>query len=268
MIPQEASPGSVRSVTEQRSADGPFPLYRLDGWEKAFEGIVAGITEAAAGSDFSAVKQSAWSFLERIESLGGQLGFGAVVWARQVHGAEVRAADEAPARGVFSPGEADGLVTGRSAALLVVTVADCVPVYLFDPRRRVLGLLHAGWRGAAAGILRRCVEVVREAYGADSADLYLHLGPSICGECYEVGPEVHASFGRSERGPGGLDLRAELARQGSAAGISPDRMSASAWCTRCDLDRFHSHRGRGKTAGRMAAFLGLKRGVERGSGSG
>ncbi len=256
MISEEAPPNLVRPVTERRSTETPFPLYRLDSWEEAFEGVAAGVTEAAVDADFSAARQDAWTFLDRIEGLAGQLGFPTAVWARQVHGVQVCSADAGPPRGFFSPGEADGLVAGREDLLLLVTVADCVPIYLLEPRSHVIGLLHAGWRGAAAGILQRGLDAMRAAYGTAPADLYLHLGPSICGECYEVGPEVLSHFGRSDRHAVRLDLRAELARQAGTLGVQRGRMSASSWCTRCDLDRFHSHRGSGESAGRMAAFLG------------
>ncbi len=263
MISEDAAPSLVRSVSERRSAGSPFPLYRLDSWEEAFDGVAAGITAAAADSDFFAARQSAWVFIERVEGLAGQLGFGAAAWARQVHGVEVCIADGA-SYGVVSPGEADGLVARRADLLLLVTVADCVPVYLLEPSRGVIGLLHAGWRGAAGGILEQGLAALRATYDAEAGDLYLHLGPSICGECYEVGPEVLRRFGRQETEAAGVDLRAELVRQATSLGVRPERMSTSAWCTRCDLDRFHSHRGSGESAGRMAAFLGWNEALESG----
>lgn len=256
---------SVREATERRRLERPLSLYRLEGWESAFPGLACGLTEAREGADFGAATTSAWTFLERVEDLSAQLGFAASAWVRQVHGAEVRRADGALG-GFTSPGEADGLLAARTGVLLIVTVADCVPVYLVAPGRGVMALLHAGWRGASAGILRRGVEALREEYGCEPAELHLHLGPAICGGCYEVGEEVLASFGRGAAEAGQLDLRDELLRQSQALGVPGTQISRSTWCTSCDRDRFYSHRGSQGTAGRMAAFLGWRAPVDGAAG--
>ena len=238
-------------------AGEPFPVYLLDSWGTEFPGVVAGITEAAPGADFSAARTEAWSFHERLEQLAAQLGFWSVAWTRQVHGAEVRQVD-LPVVGAFSPGEADGLHASRRGMLLLVMVADCVPVYLLDSRGDGTALLHAGWRGASAGILARGISALEEAYGTSPRELRVHLGPAICGECYEVGGEVLQAFGHARRANGKVDLREELAGQALALGVPANAVTRSAWCTRCHPDRFHSHRGSQGTAARMAAFFGLR----------
>ncbi len=74
-------------------------------------------------------------------------------------------------------------------------------------------------------------------------DVRVHLGPAICGNCYEVGPEVHVALGRPDPGwPRMVDLRAILAQQCRAAGVGPERITSSAWCTRCGDSPFFSHR--------------------------
>src|SRR5690606_18360795 len=101
----------------------------------------------------------------------------------------------------------DGHATRAPGLLLAVSVADCVPVSLVDPERRAVALLHAGWRGAAAGILERGLEVLAERLLARPEDLHVHLGPAICGGCYEVGPEVHRALGLPEPpAPAPVDL--------------------------------------------------------------
>lgn len=255
---QEPRPVHLQPITERLSSEGPYQLFRLDSWEAAFEGLVAGVTSAVDGADFSAARRGERSSLEPFVALAGQLRFSRVVRARQVHGVEVGLADVAPESASGLPREADGLITGRPDLLLSVTVADCVPVYLLEPRGRAIGLLHAGWRGASAGILERGLGAMRRAFGTHPSDVYLHFGPSICGACYEVGQEVLKAFGRRGTRAATLDLRSELAGQADALGVGPSRMSVSSWCTRCHLDRFHSHRGSGKAAGRMAAFLGWR----------
>lgn len=261
MTTVRAESAALREESERRNPEERFPQYRLESWEAAFSGVVCGVTEAREGADFGASATSAWTFLERVEGLSAQLGFEAVVWARQVHGAAVRRADHL-AEGFASPGEADGLLAGRAGALLIITVADCVPVYVLDPRRRALALLHAGWRGASAGILRRGVDALCADYGCQPRDLYIHLGPAICGRCYEVGPEVLQAFGRVADGVSRLDLRDELLGQALALEVPLIQISRSTWCTSCHRDRFYSHRGSDGAAGRMAAFLGWREPLE------
>ena len=150
----------------------------------------------------------------------------------------------------------DGWVTTSPGVLLTVTVADCVPVYLAVPGKGV-ALLHAGWRGTAAGILGRGVERLLAATGASAADASMHCGIAICGECYEVGSEVMTDCGHSADGPGPwhLDLRHTLAEQAARLGIR--RVSISSHCSAHDRSSFYSHRASRGTDGRMVAYLGM-----------
>ncbi|MBU6367286.1 MAG: polyphenol oxidase family protein [Gemmatimonadetes bacterium] len=146
----------------------------------------------------------------------------------------------------------DGHVTARRGTALVVTVADCTPVLVAHPRGAVAAL-HAGWRGTASGILERGLRALARR-GYPAAECEVHLGPAICGACYEVGPEVlSAVYGRTVAGKGCLDVRAVLAEQARAAGVA--NVTVSGWCTRCHGDRFFSHRG-GDT-GRQLGVIAL-----------
>lgn len=259
--------GSAR-VREPAPSVGPdaFPLRELTLWTERFEGLAAGWTLRGEGpggeaADFGlTTTPSAWTLHTRLEALAAQLGFPGVAVARQVHGAAVVCLEPTPEGGVRVPGEADGLLTGGEGLLLAVTAADCVPVWLLDPPTGGLGLLHAGWRGVAAGILRAGVRAMGGRFGTEPGRLLVHLGPAICGGCYEVGPEVLEALGREARpGRSQVDLRAELADRAADLGVPADGLSRSTWCTRCSADQFHSHRGRGEDAGRMAAFVGWRR---------
>ncbi|HEX9165644.1 MAG TPA: polyphenol oxidase family protein [Gemmatimonadales bacterium] len=179
----------------------------------------------------------------------------AIVAARQVHGREVRWHPAGEDDGVRLLEGVDGHATAVPRLLLGVTVADCVPVYLADPVQRLIALLHAGWRGTAAGILDAGIALL-VSHGARVADLVMHAGVGICGACYEVGPEVLATFGIASAGrPGHLDLRSELARRARAAGIRAPTVSP--WCAAHDRHLFFSHRASGGAGGRMVAYLGL-----------
>ena len=132
-----------------------------------------------------------------------------------------------------------------------------LPVFVVEPRRRAVALLHAGWRGAAAGILELGLEVLGERLGSRAEDLLVHLGPAICGSCYEVGPEVFRGLGLPEPGaPAPVDLRAALAHRAVAAGVAAGSISVSAHCTLCGDAGLFSHR-RGDRA-RQVGYLGVR----------
>jgi hypothetical protein len=190
------------------------------------------------------------------ERLRSATGFTRVVHAHQVHGAAVRVHDPGPP-GLHLAEPCDGHATAAAGTLLAVTVADCVPVFVVDPRRRAVALLHAGWRGAVAGILERGLAVLAERMGSAGSDLLVHLGPAICGRCYQVGAEVFRGLGLPEPPePAPVDLRAVLAHRAVAAGVREENVSASAHCTRCGSSGLFSHRCGDR--GRQAGYLGLR----------
>jgi YfiH family protein len=174
-----------------------------------------------------------------------------VVWMDQVHGVSVAVVDGPRAE----PPVADALVTTTPGLVVAVLVADCVPiVFLADG---VVGVAHAGRRGAAAGIAVRTVEVMREL-GVDEIDA--HLGPAICGRCYEVPAamqaEVEAALPGSacptSAGTTGLDLRAGLGRQLADIGVN---VMSTLTCT-AEAPHLFSHRREGVT-GRQAGYAVL-----------
>jgi hypothetical protein len=259
-----------------RTADGPLvrrtelieapvpgssvPRAELDEWATRF-GLVAGITaRGEATPPFSlalrAHDEPAEPVMERFRRFRAAMRprFPALQMAHQVHGALV-AWHEAVAPGFHMLDDADGHATGDAGLLLAVSVADCVPVYLAARDGRAVALLHAGWKGTAAGVLEAGLEQLRRHAGVRAPDVVAHFGLAICGPCYEVGPEVvRAVEGRAVRGKAHLDLRACLARRAEAAGVR--EISVSPLCTRCDADRFFSHRGSGGGSGRQLAYLG------------
>lgn len=257
VLPVGEPPGVA--VREPRHSGEPFDRFVLSGWEAEFDGLAAGVTAAGEGADFGfTTAPSAWDLVGRAGDLARQLGFGSISMVRQVHGSRVRRLEGPVPNGVLVVGDADGLIVERGGALACVTAADCVPVYVVDPPSGAMALLHAGWRGAAAGVLASGLRALRER-GCDPERLRVHLGPAICGPCYEVGREVLEAFGLDGAGGAHLDLRHALADRAVAAGVDAERVTRSTWCTRCSPDHFHSHRGRGARAGRMAAYLGWKR---------
>lgn len=169
--------------------------------------------------------------------------------ARQVHGNRVVTHGMAW-EGWLRVDGADGHVAPERGTALAVTVADCVPVFLAHPSGAI-ALLHSGWRGTAAGIVEAGVAALARA-GAPARELTMHLGPAICGRCYEVSADVYAQLtGRTVGAPTTVDLRALIADRARRAGV--ERIDVSPWCTRCHNERFFSHRA--GDSGRQLAVM-------------
>lgn len=244
----------VRRESESRVECGALSRYELDGWRERF-GIVAGVTGREA--DFRLAARPDESVQDRAAGLGrltaALAGFDSVAASRQRHGAEIVVHAEPPA--LWLGDGFDGHVTRRPGLLLAVTVADCIPVYLAHPSSGTVALLHAGWRGTAAGIVEQGIRAVCDAANASPSDIVIHCGIGICGACYEVGHEVRQAVGGVRRVSGDrLDLRRALTDRVRAMGVTA--VTVSSWCSAHDHDRFHSHRVSGGRDGRMAAYLG------------
>ncbi|MDP9202452.1 MAG: polyphenol oxidase family protein [Gemmatimonadota bacterium] len=152
--------------------------------------------------------------------------------------------------GWLRAGEADGHIATERGTALAVGIADCVPVFIAHPSG-VVALLHSGWRGTAARITSKAIDSL-ERYGIAASELAVHLGPAICGRCYEVSAEVREQLtGQPTIRPGNVDLRSLIAEQASAAGVR--RVTVSASCTLCDNDQFFSHRA--GNSGRQIAVI-------------
>lgn len=253
-------PDGVHVLREQPVTGAEVPHLEVTGWAARF-GVVAGITTRAGldGRPFDlglASAQPIGEVLARwraLRELGGE-AVSSIVCGRQVHATSIHWHHVAAGWTVLDG--IDGHATADTGVLLAVLVADCIPVYLVDPRSGALALLHAGWRGTAGGILPRAVALLAERAGSHPSALAVHLGVGISGPAYEVGREVVTGCGLEATGSGPwyLDLRAILARQAVAAGVRD--ISVSPWCSASDRELFFSHRGSGGSDGRMAAFLG------------
>lgn len=156
----------------------------------------------------------------------------------QVHGNHVLAHDGFW-DGWLRGGEADGHFSSKRGTAMAVTIADCVPVFIAHASGATQ-VLHSGWRGTVAGILKVGLTMMKAA-GHQLRDARVHLGPAICGKCYEVSPDVYEQLtGRNPGEPTRVDLRGILAGQARELGV--ERITTSAHCTKCDNDRFYSHR--------------------------
>ncbi len=205
-------------------------------------GLVAFTTARGAGT-FGAndPATSAPEFVARwgaLAALAAAHGATALASAHQVHGTRTLVHDR-PWSGWLRVPDADGHLARARGITMAVTIADCVPVFLAHADGPA-GVLHAGWRGTAGGILRQAIGTLAAA-GFSPSRLRVHLGPAVSGDAYEVGPDVfHAVTGRAVPRPTCLDLRAVLAEHAAAAGVGSVTISPA--CTVRDRSRWFSHR--------------------------
>ena len=192
------------------------------------------------------------------------IGNDPIARVHQVHGKTVRVVT----RENFSEKpEGDGMVTAEAGIMLAVATADCVPILMMDAAQRIVGAIHAGWRGVIAGIAEEGV-LAMERLGATPRDLRAALGPSIGQCCFEVDEDLVHRFAREVEGsqrharpgrPGKshLDLRAIIADQLMSAGMPRESIIDVGPCTKCANDRFFSRRA-DASSGLQLSFIGIR----------
>ena len=241
---------------ERFSKQGGMEILRFQPWERV-PGLCQGVTVRPHGGEPDLTYR-------RVSAGMREEGFEVIRRLNQLHGARVVIAGSRAGRSIPS---GDGLVSAETGVLGLVTIADCVPVFILDPVSSCWGLIHAGWRGIAAGVITEGLRVMGESLEVNAEKLEVYLGPSICASCYEVGPEVArvlAKVGQSgvEKSCGDrfyADLRGLLAIQAAFCGVSDENIFTSAYCTKCSNELFYSFRAEGRRAlGRMWAFMGRK----------
>ena len=197
------------------------------------------------------------------------------VFSDQTHTANVRFVTEEDAgKGLIKPKDyhdIDGLVTAEPGLALFTFYADCVPLYLADTKNHVIGLSHSGWRGTVNRMGEHTLRVMKEQFGTDPAFVRAAIGPSICGDCYEVGPELKEEFEQSF----GAAAAAGFFRPGKGdrqfldlwkanhyvlreAGVPEENISVTDICTKCNSELLFSHRVTGRQRGSLAAVMMIR----------
>jgi polyphenol oxidase len=160
--------------------------------------------------------------------------------------------------------DCDGLSTGELGVFIAISVADCVPVFLFDPVTRSVAGIHAGWRGTTSGIASNAVSLMKAEFGANTDDIVAFVGPAAGKCCYEVGPDVAKLFD-SQFVSGGegdkrkVDLKGANVAGLVNAGVSPSNIEEHRGCTIHEKELYHSHRRDGVSSGRMMCVIGIVR---------
>lgn len=195
--------------------------------------------------------------------LAETLGYTQLFEVSQVHGADVLCAPSSEVPRAFRKQEADALVGTQSGQAVGVRVADCLPLLVGDPETGHVAAVHAGWRGAAAGVVARALRALGDASVARR--LLCAIGPHIGPCCFEVSEEVAAQIAAASPDPRGVvvprdprphvDLSRLVQSQLVAAGVAEARIERVPGCTRCDSKRFYSYRRDGKASGRHLAVI-------------
>ena len=167
---------------------------------------------------------------------------------------------------VFTEGEypsCDALITQRQELYLVVSIADCLPIFLYDPETKSIAAVHTGWRGSKAKILSKTIEELSGKLNVQPEHLIAFVGPSAGVCCYEVGDEVAQEFPEQfVKQKGGakphLDLKEYNKSLLLSAGVLEQNIEVSDYCTICNPELFHSYRRDGNKSGRMMGVIGMK----------
>ncbi len=157
----------------------------------------------------------------------------------------------------------DGLITLQRNVFLAVSVADCVPIFLFDRNTKAIAGVHAGWRGTCSHIVNNAVRLMKKEFAVNATDLVAFIGPSAGKCCYEVGGEVASQFepkfveeGKNHKFK--LDLKSANYSQLLSEGVPAENIEVHSACTICSSERFHSYRRDGKESGRMLGIIGVR----------
>ena len=236
----------------------------------------------------SAVERNRAAFLARMGANGRHPW--PLVTLRQIHSDIIHRISEPPA----APLVGDGMVTDVPSLMLAIQTADCLPVILVDPRKRAVGVFHAGWRGTVKRIVEKGVGVMRLQFGSRARDLEAAIGPGVRNCCYAVGEEVRDQFTSqfaygdrlfhevkesdpvrekypmlflTARAPGHsnlpvkifLDLVEANRRQLMDAGVPEKKIQASPLCTSCNTNTLFSHRTERGLTGRLMGVAGIRR---------
>lgn len=195
-----------------------------------------------------------------------------MVCCQQVHGNQVAVVDRSYAgRGALRYEDAlpgtDGLVTAIPGLVLATFYADCVPVFLFDPVRKVVGLAHSGWKGTMGLITVKVLEVMGGQFNCRPEDIMVYIGPGIGPCCYEIQADLADKVLSAFPGDNDIisikqkrimwDLKETIRRCAINYGVPGSNITVSSWCTSCHTEYFYSFRKEQGKTGRMAALITL-----------
>jgi len=186
-----------------------------------------------------------------------------MVYAHQVHGTEILVYTGSLPSAALSeqPRSGDALITDIPGLALVVQVADCQAILLYDPVRRVIANVHAGWRGSIENIAGKTVAAMERQFGCRGRDMAAAIAPSLgpcCAEFIHYRDEIPEKFWKYKLSQNHFDFWKISLDQLVGAGLQRKNVQGGNMCTRCRPDYFYSYRGEARRTGRFAAVIGLR----------
>jgi YfiH family protein len=185
-----------------------------------------------------------------------------IVSARQIHGTDVIICEEKDSdsrEDSNQPLVGDALISNRKQILLMIKVADCQPVMVYDPKQRVVANIHSGWRGSVKNIIGHTIRVMNDKFKCKSNELIAGIGPSLgpcCAEFVNYKEEIPEPYWGYRIQDYHFNLWAISKDQLCNEGVKPENIHLSNICTQCHTDQFFSYRGEG-TTGRFGAVIGV-----------
>lgn len=234
-------PGLVACQTTRtgNSKEGLYPSFNLG---------------ESVGDDLDVVRSNKQSLCE---GLGFDLS--QLAKSKQVHGNEVLKVNI----GGYQEGF-DALISNQEDVLLAVTIADCVPILVYDPENKAMAAIHSGWKGTVKNIIGNTLSAMQSEFGSRPEAMMAFIGACISKDHYEVGEEVIRNFDNRfyvsgiKEGKYYLDLKAACLSQLLGFGLAHQHVEVSALCTYGDNHLFYSHRKEMGKTGRMLAVIGRK----------
>lgn len=180
-----------------------------------------------------------------------------VVMQKQIHSDNINVVNES----CFIQ-DSDALITNEKNLYLAISIADCIPVFLYSPDKKVIAGIHSGWKGTEYKISQKVVERMVKDFGVNPDEIIAYIGPGISVESYEVSKEVAERFPASSyiinNGKYYLDLKKDICEQLLSTGLKKENIEVTSYCTFRDKDIFHSHRREKGETGRMFGVIGMR----------
>lgn len=156
----------------------------------------------------------------------------------------------------------DGLITEKQNIFLTVTVGDCVPIYFFDEKKKIIGLAHAGWRGVVKNIPSSLIKKMTNDFGSNPTDIAVHIGPHLQKCHFEIKEDIVSQFDNgyvlNENGIIKVDLLSMLKQQLLSLGVKSENISSGDECTFCNKEKYFSYRrDKPDKVQSMIAYIGM-----------
>ena len=259
------------SETLQTFAENSIPFYRFHLLNRfaELEHIVFTRLGGASLPPFASLNVSydtgdeARRVRENLNRIRNATDCSSFIYARQSHSSNIVVLRQYPRfdpRVDYPLHGKDGFFTQLPGLLMMIKVADCQAILLYDPARKVAGIIHAGWRGSVKNIPGKAIQLMVAEYNCNPSDIIAGIGPSLgpcCSEFRNWQQELPPNFFRFQVSPNHFDFWAITQLQLIESGVRRENIEIAGLCTKCHPEVFYSYRGEGKT-GRLAVAVGIK----------